>query len=387
MTQADVPELSANPQIVGERRAAARHLVTNPFVCMESDPAMFRLIRRHEQQLDRWFTQRLGYRLQVTGDTARLFKSAVVPKRRRLMTVSGQPRPFSAREYVMLVLTLAAVAAGPTVWSLRDLIHEMRSAAADADLTIGDDPGERRALVTALRWMVGHGLAEEMHDRVDRYASDETADAVLRLRPDRIALLALPALTRAESSDQLVDRSEERQSSRAWMRAQLVEEPVLYRSDLTEVEWGELRRRLGQESEFLGEMFDLRIEARAEGIAALDPSSRLTDSRFPVAGTTGHAALLLIDRLSTDGRNAVPIEEVVAIVAELGEANRRFWSQLATQPKALAEEVIALLADHRLARVDGDSITFLPAAFRYAVDISTVEDDDRTGRTDQAALW
>ena len=161
---------SAYSHVAAEQRAVARHLITQPFVRMETDPEMFRLIRRHEQLLDRWFTQRLGYRLQVTADSARLFKTTTVPRRRQLMTVSSQPRPFTRREYVMLVLTLAAIAAGPNVISLRDLVHEIRSAAADADISIVDDPSERRSLVTALRWMIAHGLVSEMHDRVDRYA-------------------------------------------------------------------------------------------------------------------------------------------------------------------------------------------------------------------------
>ncbi len=382
-------DVSAHTHIAAEQRAVARHLITQPFVRMEADPDMFRLIRRHEQLLDRWFTQRLGYRLQVTADSARLFKTTTVPRRRRLMTASSQPRPFTRREYVMLALTLAAVAAGPNVISLRDLVHEIRSAAADADISIVDDPGERRSLVTALRWMIARGLVSEMHDRVDRYAGDESADAVLRLRPDRIALVSLPALTLAGTAGELIDRSEERRSSRVWMRAQLVEEPVLYRSDLTDAEWGELRRRIGEETEVLSEMFDLRLETRAEGLAAIDPSSRLTDSRFPATGTTGHAALLLIDRLVADGSDALPRSEVVQLVAELGAAHRRFWSQLADQPEALTDDVLGLLADHRLVEtsVDGDVVRVLPAAFRFAVEVSITEGDEVTAEPDQASLW
>lgn len=52
-------------------RAAARHLVANPLVLSERDPDTFRLIRRYEHELDRWFTQRFGYRLEVAADTAR----------------------------------------------------------------------------------------------------------------------------------------------------------------------------------------------------------------------------------------------------------------------------------------------------------------------------
>ena len=294
-TTAPVAATPADPGLALDLRDAARRLVTDPLVLAESDPDMFLTIRRHEQKLDRWFTQRFGYRLQVTADTARLFKTTVVATRRPLRTATSQSRPFSGREYTMLALALAAVAAGPSVISLRDLIDEIRSAAIDAEVALTEESADRRALVTALRWMIRHGLAGEMHDRIDRYATDRAADAVLRIRPDRIALLPLPALARSETVGQVLDRSAQRLSARAWMRALLLEEPVLYRTDLADGEWAELRNRLNEESAILGEMFGLDIEARAEGVMAIDPEDGLTDSRFPQTATVGHAALLLID--------------------------------------------------------------------------------------------
>ena len=360
-------------------RAAARHLVTHPLVLAEREPDTFGLIRRHEQTLDRWFTQRFGYRLQVTADTARLFKSTVVTRRRPLCTASTQSRPFSVGEYTMLSLALAAVAAGPSVISLRDLLHEVRSAATDAEVTVTDEPADRRALVTALRWMIRHGVAAEMHDRVDRYVADGEADAVLRIRPDRVALLPLPVLARSETVDQVLDRPDRGASSRAWMRSALLEEPVLYRTDLSEEEWAELRRRLGEESAIFDEMFGLDIEARAEGVMAIDPEDRLTDSRFPRSGTVGHAALLLIDRLVETDRNPLRHGEFVDMVAVLAVENRRYWSKLADEPDRLADEILELLQDHRLAEVDDVTIRLLPAAWRYGVAIEADDGDSSPG--------
>ena len=361
---------ATNPREELDLRAAARHLVAHPLVLAESDPDTFRLIRRHEHALKRWFTQRFGYGLQVTADTARLTKSTVVAGRRPLRTATSQSRPFSVREYTMLALALAAVAAGPSVISLRDLLHEIRSAATDAGVAVTESPADRRALVAALRWMIRMGAASEMHDRVDRYAGDEEADAVLRIRPDRVALLPLPALADSETVEHLLDRSGLRRSSpRRWMRSMLLEEPVVYRSDLRDDEWSELRRRLGAESTIFAEMFGLRLEARAEGVAAIDPDDRMTDSRFPLGGTVGHAALLLIDRLAETDRTTVERPEVVAIVEALADRHRRYWSQLADDPDRLTAVVLELLEDHRLARVDGDTVEILPAAWRYAVEI------------------
>lgn len=361
---------SVDPRRELDLRAAARHLAVHPLVLSESDPDTFRLIRRYEHELDRWFTQRFGYRLEVTADTARLFKSTVVVQRRALRTAADPGRPFSVREYTMLALALAAVAAGPSVISLRDLLHEIRSAATEAGVTVTEATSDRRALVAALKWMIRHGAASEAHDRVDRYATDSEADAVLRIRPDRVALLPLPALARSETVEDLLDRSElRRSSSRAWMRSTLLEEPVLYRSDLSDDEWTELRRRLGEESDIFDEMFGLRLEARAEGVAAIDPEDGMTDSRFPRSGTVAHAALLLINRLTAGDSTSVARCEVVENVASLTGEHGRYWSQLADDPESLTDAVLELLQDHRLTDTHGETVRLLPAAWRYTADV------------------
>ena len=361
---------AVDPRRELDLRAAARHLAAHPLVLSESDPDTLRLIRRYEHELDRWFTQRFGYRIEVTADTARLFKSTVVVQRRGLRTAADPGRPFSMRQYTMLALALAAVAAGPSVISLHDLLHEIRSAATEAGVTVTEEAPDRRALVAALKWMIRHGAASEAHDRVDRYANDSGADAVLRVRPDRVALLPLPALARSATVEDLLDRSDQRRSSsRAWMRSALLEEPVLYRSDLSDDEWTELRRRLGEESSIFDEMFGLRLEVRAEGVSAIDPEDGMTDSRFPRSGTVAHAALLLIDRLTATGSPSVARCDVVEAVASLAGEHGRYWSQLADDPEGLTAAALELLQDHRLTDTRGESVWLLPAAWRYTADV------------------
>ena len=376
---------AADPQRAFDLRTAARRLVTHPLLTAEDDPEVFGLVRRHEQTLDQWFTRRFGYRLQVTADTARLYKTTAVAGRRPLRTATTQQRPFTIREYTMLALALAAVAAGPSVISLRDLLHEVRSAATDAGVTVTDEPADRRALVTALRWMVGHGLVAEMHDRVDRYAGDAEADAVLQIRPDRVALLPLPSLGRADTPQELEERPERATATRQWMRARLLEEPVLYRNDLSDAEWGELRRRLGEESDIFEEMFGVHVEARAEGVAVIDPGDALTDSRFPTGGTVGHVALLLLDRLIEADRVSMPRDAFVDEVRALAAERRPYWSQLADDPDGLAWQILDLLEDHRLAEVDAGTVRLLPAAWRYRADVQ-VEDGVADDGIEQASL-
>lgn len=355
--------MSSDPQAPAERRVAARHLMRRPLTCAEHDPEMFRLIRRHEVQLDRWFTQRLGYRLHLTSDTARLFKSGYVPASRPLRTATG--RPLNSLEMIMLILALASTVAGPAVISLRDMIDLIRSAAAEVELVISGDHNHRRALVTALRWMIEHGLAIELHAHVDAYATDAEADAVIRIRPDRIALIPLPTL--ATAGRDLVASADRRDSTRQWIRARLAEDPVVYRDDLDEIEWAELRRRLGEEERFLDEMFGVVLEARAEGIAAIDPGGDLADQPFPAGGTEGHAALLLLAPLQDRPGAWLAVSEINDVVARLARDNARFWAkELAANPERLARRAVDRLVNVRLAeRREPAEVRLRPAAARF----------------------
>jgi len=387
-----------DPQATLELRECARHLIQRPLMCKEHDPDLFRLLRRHETDLDRWFTQRLGYRLHIDADTARLFKMGAVPAQRPLRTRTG--RAFLPLEYALLALVLGSTAAGPAVISLRDLVHQVRSAAGEAGVVVDDSPATRRALVAVLQWMIAHGLAAELHAGVDAYAGDAGADAVLRIRPDRIALVALPTLVGASSADELLARAERRDAARQWMRCRLVEEPVLYRSDLSEAEWAELRRRLGEEARLLEEMFGLTLEARGEGVAAIDPPGAFAAQRFPTTGTVGHAALLLIEALRSHAAIAIEWTELVGHLEDLVATHRRGWSKdLVAAPERLARQVVELLVELRLAErtevpapaaedgsASGDArsgIRLLPAAGRF---FCTLPEESAEPER-QAAFW
>lgn len=364
-----------DPQAEHERREAARHLLMHPLTCAEKHPDLFRLIRRHHHDLDQWFTQRLGYRLHLDADTARLFKAGIVPDDRPLRTRTG--RPLNRRELQLLALVLACTAAGPLVVSLRDLVGDIRSAATEAGIVLGTDASDRRALVTVLRWLVDQGLATELHEQVDRYADDAEADAVLRIRPDRIALVPISALLGEASADALLARADRRDGFRQWARCHLTEDPVVYRSDLTDTEWSELRRRLGEESRLLEEMFGLSLEARAEGIACIDGDGSLSDVRFPSTGTVGHCALLLIDRIEP----GAGLAEVEAIVVALAREHSAHWAKDRTAtPERLARDALALLVSQRLVALEGDEVRVLAAARRYAP-VVTIAD------AAQSALW
>lgn len=400
-----------HPQALPELRTCARHLVQQPLTCKEHDPELFRLLRRHEAELDRWFTQRLGYRLHVNADTARLFKDGFVPDRRPLLT-AGTRRPFSPLECTLLALVLGATVAGPAVISLRDLVERVRSAAVEAGIAMEDSSSTRRALVTVLQWLLALGAAFELHERVEAYVGNEAADAVLKFRPDRIALLPLPALAGAENADELLARAERRSATRQWMRCRLIEEPVLYRTDLSDAEWSELRRRLGEEEKLLDEMFGLVIEARAEGVAAIDPNGDLAGQPFPVGGTRGQAALLLLGELRARAVESVDWDSIVRVIRELAEVHQRRWAgDLVAAPERLARQATELLVDLRLAewvsedvgkttRIEAEhrqippdersgrpAFRLLPAAGRFLPTGSAVAEADAQPSITQETLW
>jgi uncharacterized protein (TIGR02678 family) len=285
----------------------------------------------------------------VHADTARLVKTGHVPTDRPLRTHTE--RPFTGREYVTLALVLAVTASGPDRVSLRDLVVLVRSAAADAGIILDGGGPDRRALVTALRWLIAHGIVRELDRTVAGYEVDDTVDALLEIRNDRLALLATPSLVGAESAGELLDRAAGERMGRAAMRRRLVEDPVLYAEDVPPEDWTELRRRFGQEARYLEEMFGFALEARAEGVAAIDVDGGCSDQTFPRAGTTPHAALLLLDALVGRHRAGADVAVLDAELAELVQRYGRYWSQDAVaDPAALRENAVSLLVAMDLVR-------------------------------------
>jgi uncharacterized protein (TIGR02678 family) len=363
-----------DPQRGGELTGAARALLARPWRTVEADRPLFLIIRRHAEQLDRWFTQRLGYRLVVGTDTARLVKSGHIPADRPLRTHTQ--RPFTAREYTLLALVLAATAAGPDRISLRDLVLHVRSAAADAGIPLDGATSERRALVTALRWLVEHGVVRELDRSVTGYETDADADALLEVRNDRLTMLPAAALVDAHSTDELLDRATGEGTGRAALRRRLVEDPALHAEDVSPEDWTEMRRRFGEESRYLEEMFGLIVEARAEGAAAIDVDGGCTDIAFPAGGTTAHAALLLLDVVTARHRDGADPAVLDDELCELLQRYGRFWRK-DVDPENLRTDVVELLAAMELVTIAPDGrVRPRPVAARFAPVVAVADADD-----------
>jgi len=131
-------------------------------------------------------------------------------------------------------------------------------------------------------------------------------------------------------------------------------------------------------------MLGLVLEARAEGVAMIDPAGVLADRRFPSTGTLGHAALLVIERLMNESASGeVPHDTIASLIAELADQHSKRWSQdYVDRPERLLRDVATLLCDVHLAATDDNSFRLLPAAARFKPVEPNAATDDR-----QAALW
>jgi len=357
-----------------EQRDAARLLLRSPLVLAASDPEGHRGIRRHAEPLAAMFRTYLGYRLVVDPRFARLYKAGLGTSEGRPLLRSSKA-PFAPRDYTYLALLCSVLLTARTQVLLSSVVADVRQAAAEAEIDLGADTlTERRALVHALRRLVVFGAVIEDAGTVDDYADDPSKEALLWVEPEIIRhLLAVP-LREVDSPDDLVRLAAAGPDAvRHSVRRRVVECPVVMADELPEPERLWLRQYQRREAQIIDENLGLRLEIRAEGVAALDPSEELTDVRFPREGTLGQASLLTAARLavqlrSDDASASVGPGVVDSVVRGLLAAHGRRWAKdYVDHPERLVAEVEDLLVDMGLMARSGDGALRLRAvAARYA---------------------
>ncbi|MFD4461798.1 TIGR02678 family protein [Nocardia sp. NPDC058480] len=413
----------------------ANHLVTRVY----PDRIALPLIRRWATELREDLAELFGYRLEVTETTARLY-----PVHDRLDDArparSVNDRVFDRRRYAYLSLALAALGrAGDqiTLSELAEHVADYASRIEGLDLST-ERAADRDAFVDAVGWLGARGALTLADGDAGGWASDpEAGEALYDIdRPVVFALFRPPrALQHLHSvRGLLADDSEQASPDQARrVRRALVERPVVYLEELSEAE----RVLLGQDR-LVGEVeycTGLRAERRAEGVALIDTSGRLSDTRFPGTGTLAQVALLLIGEIADavldidnpvphrrDARTAedalldqldasIPTAGVFAPLADDIETVRdatdfvdeateaaepvtypfldntwvratvtaltdRYGATFAAQWQAdaggLTTEVLALLAKLRLIRLVDDGLLVLPALARYRGAVVTV---------------
>jgi uncharacterized protein (TIGR02678 family) len=389
MTASPRPPTGGGTADGAERQDALRALLRQPLLTADGpDTESFRLVRRHRDDLGRDVRQLLGYRLVVEPGFARLYKAGLGPDRGRpLRRLSGAP--FSPRAYAYLALCCSALLTARKQVLLSALAEQVRNAATEAGIDLGEDnQSNRRAFVAALRQLVAWGVLVEDDGSVNAFAADGRAEALLFVRRDLVRhLLAVP-LREVEHPDDLVRLAAEPGAAagpRHRVRRLLAEEPAVLAEDLDEESWAWLRQSQRREARAFAEAFGLELEIRAEGVAAIDPRDELTDEAFPRGGTLGHAALLAVSELARrlrPGENGDPRDEVVStvpvpsglldeVVAELLERHGHRWKRdYVDHPERLPRDVEDLLVGMGLLRRSATGHLRLAAvANRYAPDV------------------
>ncbi|TQN33073.1 uncharacterized protein (TIGR02678 family) [Haloactinospora alba] len=386
---------STDNALTGERQTAARCLLARPLIAARRAPEEFALIRSHSDWLIQRFHRTLGYELTVAEDHARLAKAGLV------RPVSQPPRrasgvPFTPRTYTCLALCLAVLVEAPPRITVAQLAAQVRAAASEAGVDLDPDTrrGERGALVAALRHLAWWGAVTVDGSALSAYVTDGTAQAELGVHAAiaRDAMAHPPTSTSepavflgAMADDDPVDDA----AGETELRRMLAETAVVYRADLSDRQRARLARHQWRAVSELGELLGCDAEIRAEGVALVLPGETGGESAavFPNADPTGHAALVLLERLvarlapergPTDALPVPPevMEQELAAVTDPEGGEQRGWARTAAQhvpdPGETTNQVLDLLHTCGLAARTGDAAAgphegwcLRPAAARY----------------------
>jgi len=365
-----------------EQRDAARHLIRQPLVLASRDPEGHRRIRRNADALATMFRTYLGYRLVVDARCARLSKAGLGPADGRPLRRSGSKAPFSPRDYTYLALLCSVLLTGRMQVLLSSVVADVRQAAAEAGVDLGGDTlTERRALVHACRQLIDWGIVTEDAGSVSDYADDPAKEALLFVERELLRHLLTVSLREIDDPDELIRVAADPgpDATRHAVRRKLVENPVVMVDDLPETERVWLRQSQRREAQILDENLALRLEIRAEGVAAFDPRDELTDIPFPREGSLGQAALLTVAELvaELEPAAAVPVPPglVQSVVQSLLAKHSRRWSKdYVEHPERLGPDVEDLLVDvGLLAREPHGPLRLRAIAARYAPEPAEID--------------
>ncbi|MGW3956517.1 TIGR02678 family protein [Streptomyces sp. NPDC004752] len=329
-----------SPLELADYQKAVRLVLRHPLVTSGyPDRAALSTVRRWADQLRTDLMDVLGHRLVTTADTARLQRAQDgLDATRPALTRAG--RPFDRRRYAYLVLTLAALGRHGAQVALGELADAVAADAVRID-GLGLDTArkpDRDAFVDAVTWLTERGALTLADGSATAWAGDpERAEALYDI--DREILLAVHHPTRVlqhlTSVTSLLDssgalglsagRAAQRRDQARRARRLVLENPVAYYADADAELLGQLRAPALAED--LERLTGLTVERRAEGVALVDTSGRLSDLRFPGGGTVAQAALLLAARISAavqrSGRHALELLPAPTAAERLAARARR----------------------------------------------------------------
>lgn len=371
-----------------ERERALTALLDRPLMTAADD--RFPLVRKHADYLIGWFAREAGWPLQVEREFARLSKRPAD----RGDTTRGAP-DFDRRHYVLLCLILAVLERSEPQITLGRLGERTLEAAADPELGRAgfeftlERQAERRELVRVCRLLLDLGVLARVSGDEEAFVN-QSGDALYDIH--RRALGALLVTTRGPSSltggatgfedrltalaDEFVPDSLEgrRTAIRHQLTRRLLDDPVVYFDELDPDARDYFINQRGPIGTRIRDAAGLAPEARAEGIAMIDPDGDRSDVKLPAEGTEAHATLLIAQWLADRERETPGAmageNEIAAWLRDAARRYRKYWRKATREAgaeKELARQVLGRLEALKLIRRDDSDVSARPALLRYAV--------------------
>ncbi|MEA2616110.1 MAG: hypothetical protein QOE72_1893 [Chloroflexota bacterium] len=349
----------------------------------DEDREAYGVIRRNATALREWFATYPRYDLTVEAGWARLTKAPHRAPGPALDAVTPQSgRPFDRRRYVWYCLALAAVdrveerrvRLGIVAEEIEALAVQVQVVAPNLDLQV-----DRRAIADVFGRLEEEGVVRLTDGSAQSFVDSTMGEALYEV--DRSLAARLLAARRAPSAcaspDELdVDlyppgREGENLRIRHDLWRRLLETAVVYYDTLTDAERQYLDSQRPVFARQLRERVGLRLEVRAEGVAAVDPEVRAAG--FPPAPAGSVAmAVACVHRLLVEADTEAPGEPVP--IHALDEAlapvlahprTRREYREDDRGRDALRERAAALLERAGMARRGAGEVVPLPALHRY----------------------
>jgi uncharacterized protein (TIGR02678 family) len=380
-------------QLEAQRVRAFRALLARPLLGGDCDE--FPLVRRHFPELRRRFSDLLGYELVLRADHARLRKlpvridatrpARVVPGAREKVA-KDRWRPFSARSYALLALSLAALEQSPPQTTISLLARSVAELAREESIAL--DFGQtthRRTLAEAVELLVHLGVLDLEDGESGVWVRSDAVgeEALYAVRHGELAdLLVARGLSDCESPADVVALADDypptdegrRNRLRHRLARRLVEEPVIYLHELPEDErtYYASSQRPHLDTR-VADWTGLLAERRSEGTAMVEPAQQsraLTDLRFPFKLTDRQAALLLCEPLAEahyEGEEGVTRARLLTELRALVERYGSHWGRSGDSEEVsrLLDEALRVLTAMKLITVGGELVRPLPAIARF----------------------
>ncbi|MEU6264484.1 TIGR02678 family protein [Saccharopolyspora shandongensis] len=373
-----------------------RLLLARPLLTAAADEDGFDLVRRRRDPIVKWFDYYCGWRAHVEPRLgyARLGKVTDRPDPSRpARRLRSSRAPFDRRRYTLLCVAAAELLAAPvtTIGLLADRM--VQATAAEPELPTFDPTrrDERSAYVDSLKWLERCGAIRPVDGNTESYLDHADAKVLYQIdttllvrllaapvppsRLDDLEIVALLAETRygdAADPDAAVSENQRNLWLRHSVMRRLMDDPVVYRADLTTAQLGYLASPTGRRIIARGvQQAGCVLEERSDGYLVIDPDAIATDTKFP--DDSSHpkiAALLILDKLN-ETADWLPAGELALAAAGLLDRFRSWGKAYRSDggTQRLAHDAVEILRAFGLAerRTDG-AIRALPAAARYAVE-------------------